>query len=299
MAEQETHSVHVPLTDSPPETNGELAAFQENMRLMSTIVREMKEIAELPSEKPKDVSPLQKVEISDHGGVFTYMEGYEHPYKGFPFHEFVDRIDLMKKITRTTLSGIYHELKKSNKLWLLTLLPSLWIVKTLVRAGIYVFYRIVERFRLKSRCYCQAVRELYRAFSIEDPNETVGDRDLRFRIRDCLCMILEFDNAYRYRTQDIIVELDQKRIKTHTIAELHRLFDIMSTREKTQEIRDTWKLFKYLVSFYLRFDKKVRNIIGDVLSEIDIEKVKLDAGDIEFCKKRQDYTFKFMQNNVS
>ena len=294
----EQHSVHIPTTDTPPQTNQELHAFQENMRLMNVVVREMKEIAELPSEKPKDISPLQKVEFGEKEGVYTYMEGYEYPYKGFPFYEFVDRIDLMKKITRTTLSGIYHELKNRNKLWLLTLIPSLWIIKVLVRAGIYVFFRIVERFRLKSNRYCQAVRELHRVFSKEYPQEKIADRDFRFRIRDALCMVLEFDNAYRYRFQDLMEDLDQKRVKTHTVAELLRLLDVMSTRERTQEIKDTWRLFKYVVSIYLRYDREVRNIIGTVLSEIDVEKVKLDEGDKCFCGKRQDYTFKY-QKNVS
>ena len=295
MAE-EIGSIPVPLSGAIPENNEQLNALQENMKAMATVVREMKEIPELPSEKPKDISPLQRVEMPPEGGVLTYMEGYEYPYKGFPYYEFVDRIDLLKKITRTTLSGIYHELKKRNKLWFLTLLPSLWIMKVLVRVGIYVFYRIVERFRLKKEKYCPAVREIYRVFSIDDPDERVGERDLRWRIRDSICMVLEFDNAYRYRTQDLIEELNKDNVRKDPAKEICRLLDIMMTREKTQEIKDTWKLFKMLVTYYLRFDKKMKQIIGNVLAELDIEKVKLDIGDKQFCEKRKDYTFGFMLN---
>src|SRR3990167_5690221 len=86
-------------------------AFLQNMALMNQVVRQMKEIPELPSEKPKDVHALTKVEFPESGGVLTYMQGYDHPYRGFPFHEFVDKIDVIKKITRAVLSGLFHGLK--------------------------------------------------------------------------------------------------------------------------------------------------------------------------------------------
>lgn len=300
MAEESTiqiASVPLPLLlTEVPQSQEQLNVLQANMKAMATVVAEMKEIPQLPSEKPKDISPLQRVEMPPDGGVLTYMEGYEYPYKGFPYYEFVDRIDLLKKITRATLSGIYHELKKRNKLWFLTLLPSLWILKVAIRTGIYVIHRIVERFRLKKEKYCQAVREIHRVLSIDNPEEKIKDRDLRLQIRDCLCMILEFDNAYRYRTQDLMEELDKTDAKKNLAKEICRLLDIMSSREKTQEIKDTWTLFKMFVTYYLHFDKRMKTIIGNMLAEIDIEKVKLDLGDKQFCAKRIDYIFGFMLN---
>ena len=271
-------------------------ALIENMRLMNEIVMHMKEIPMLPSEKPNDVSPLQRVEFPDAGGVLTYMEGHEYPYKGFPYHEFVDRIDLVKKIVRGTLSGIYHELKKKNKLWFLTLIPSLWVAKSAVRSGIFVVYRIMERFRLKKERYCPAIRELYRAFDVDNVAWNVEERELRVRMRDAVCMLLEFDNAYRYRMQDIVPELNQEAIRANSTSEIGRLLDIMADREKTQEIKDTWTLFRLVVRWYLRFDKQMKNILRDVLSNLDLDKMKLDEGDRHYCLKRKDYTFKFMSN---
>lgn len=270
-------------------------AYLENMRIMNGIIREMKEIPELPSEAPKDVQALEKVEFPEEGGVLTYMEGHSYPYRGFPFFEFVDKIDLIKKVSRASLSGLYHSLKKTNRLWFLTLIPAIWISKSLVRTGVYVFYRIVERFRLKSKMYCQALRELYRAFSIPKENELVSQQELRFRLRDLICMVLEFDNAYRFRLQDILEELNKDNAKKNFLKELDRLLSIMQTREVGQDIKDTWTLLKLFVRYYLRFDRELREILQTTLLELDIEKIKLTPEDIHYCEKRKDYVFGHMK----
>jgi hypothetical protein len=182
------------------------ATYVRHMQLMGGIAKDMKEIPELASEiiTAKTSNPLTRVEFPEKGGVLSSMEKYEHPFKGYPYHEFVDRVDFIKKTSRSFLSGLYHRLKRRNKLWFVTLLPGLWIAKDFVRAGVYDAFRIVERFRIKKERYCDFVRELYRAFSLEIPGEKEADAEFRAHLKDVACMILEFDNAYRFRAQDIL-----------------------------------------------------------------------------------------------
>lgn len=267
-----------------------LDAYMENMRVMNLIIREMKEIAELPSEAPKDTNPLERVEFPAEGGVLTYMGGHDYPYRGFPYFEFVDKIDLIKKISRAFLSGTFHALKGRSWLWYLTFLPSVWFARVFLRIGVYIFYRIVERFRIKKERYSQCIRELHRSFSL-------GSGEFRSQLRDLVCMVLEFDNAYRYRMQDVLAEMNQERIKTHTADELIRLLEIMSKRERTQEIKDTWKLLKIGVRAYLMFDRELKNILAETLSQLDLEKIKLTVEDEHYCRPRQDYNFKFTEND--
>ncbi len=261
--------------------------------LMNGIAEEMREIPHLPSEvmNPDDTSPLIKVEFPKEGGVLTWMEKYSYPYKGYPHHEFVEKIDFIKKINRAFLSGLYHQLKHRKKFMFLTLLPSAWALKDALRAWIHVVYRFVERFRIKPIRYSTFVRELHRAFT-ESADEK--EREFIFKIRDLLCMILEFDNAYRFRAQDVLAEMDISRLKKHTVKELLRLIEILASREKIQEIRDTWKLVERWLSLYLRFDGKLVRIIRNALSGLDIEKVKLTVEDKVFCLPRKDYSFGFV-----
>lgn len=268
-------------------------AYIENMQRMQMVVARMKEIPELPSEVPHDVHPLRLVEFPEEGGVLTHMDGYDAPYRGFPFYEFVDKIDLIKKISRAFLSGMYHGLK--DKKWrFITFIPSLWAAKLFLRVGVFVFYRVIERFRIKRVCFSQPIRELHRAMTMSFSTKE-SERTFQQQLRDLTCMVLEFDNAYRYRFQDVIVEVRQESCKKHVISECVRLLGVLQSREKTVDISDTWKLVKLFFSFYLRFDRSTRKFIEGTLTELKKDEVKLSEEDKFFCKPRKDYTFGFMK----
>lgn len=256
---------------------------------MTEIAQNMKEIPVLPSEIPpeNDVNPLKRVEFPEEGGVLTWMDNFDFPYRGYPHYEFVDKIDVVKKLSRAFMSGLFHALKKRNRLWFLTLIPSLWFAKVLVRAGVYVLYKHVERFRIKPERYCRFIRELHRAFP---KGEFSG------QIRDMVCMILEMDNAYRYRAQDILVELDRKALKKNTAKELLRLLDVLSSRENREDIKNTWVLLRFGIRFYVLFDRELKNVLYNTLDSLDLEKVRLTNEDKQFCIPRKDYTCGFITN---
>ena len=77
---------------------------------------------------------------------------------------------------------------------------------------------------------------------------------------------------------------------------MNRLLDIASEREKNQEVKDTWRLLRMGFNYYLRFDRKLLKMFVDVLSEMDLDKVKLDEKDKLYCAKRYDYNFGFVIN---
>lgn len=284
-----------PVLPSSSSTLAEFDDFKKSMALMMSVTQEMKEIPELPSEQPKDTTGIVNVEISDAVGVLTWMRSHPYPYHGFPYFEFVDKIDMLKKVIRNVLSGIYHQLKNRNKLLFLTFLSSFWMTKVAMRAGIYTFYRIIERFRVKPTRYSPAMQTLYRAFSVERDREQTKTKELRWMLRDVLCMVMEFDNAYRFRFQEFIVELNKEHLQRKPIAEIVRLFELLSKWENLQEQKDKWRLVKYLLRYYLRYDRELRNILRDGLLSLELEKVKLMPEDKYFCIKREDIKMPFIQ----
>lgn len=275
----------------------EFHAYNKNMSIMRQIAEMMREIPVLPSEVSKENNPLLKVEMPEDGGVLTFMQNHELPYKGFPFYEFVEKIDTIKKIQRATLSSLYHSISKRSKFQLMFLAFVPWLFGDMVRAYVYTFYRLIDRFKVKTIRYCDSMRELHRAFTFEIPDEQVSDQTFRFMLRDIFCMFMEFDNAYRFRFQDVVVELNKEALKKNPSKEIVRLLEIMSSREQTQEVKDTWKLVRYFLPTYLRFNKALKNSIIAVLTRIDLEKVKLSPEDVQFSKERKDYKFGFMQKS--
>jgi len=297
-------------------------AFLENQRIMNGIVAEMKEVAILPSEVPKEVNALERVEFPDEGGVHTYMENQKYPYKGFPFLEFVDKIDYVKKISRGILSALYHmiqthevlyigdEYKKNGKIttlrfagWFATKfgITGRWLTR-MMRAEIYTFARFIDRFKMKPIRYCDAVREVHRAYSVNYAGESEQAKQLRLMLRDLFCMYLESDNAYRYRFQDVFAEVNKKAIEKNPVKEFHRLYDIMIGREVKQEVKDTWALVKWLIDNYMTKDKEMRNLMKNVSLQMDVDKIRLDEMDKSYCRPRVDYHFGFVKEekiNVS
>ena len=267
-------------------------AYSKQMGMMRSIVRDMKLVPELPSDKPTDSNPLLRVEFPAEGGVLTYMENFEHPFRGFPDSEFVEKMDTIKKIIRSGLGGLYNEMK-GIRLRLLTLLPAFWVFGKAIRATVYANYRLVDRFKLKPENYCRAVREVSRALSIGGHWENAKDIAFREQARDLFCMFLEFDNAYRYRFQDIMPEFNKK---SGLVGELVRLLKLMSSREKEQQVKDTWFLLNLGVRIFLRLDKKMRLLIKDFIGNLNLEKVKLTIEDAEYCFGRKDYTFGMSEN---
>lgn len=257
---------------------------------MNQIIWQMREIPILPSEIPPEDDKffLTRVELPGDGGVLTYMDKRDYPYRGFPYKDFVGQIEVIKKISKGMMSGFYHYFNP------LKIPLAIGVFKELVYSGTYTFYRLVERYRIKPFRYSKAIRELHRAFS-HPFGESKKMMRLRFMLRDIVCMILEFDNAYRFRVQDIISELNKDSLKNNPIKELNRLCTLAQGREKGQQVKDTWKLLRIFNSFYLRFDRKLLKMIKDVLLELNQEEFKFTAEDIHYCEPRKDYVFGFMK----
>ena len=265
-------------------------------KAMSEITSNMKEIPILPSQiaPEDDRHTIQKVELPPEGGVLTYMSEFEYPYRGFPFEEFVTIVDVIKKIVKGSLSGLFHSFR-TNKPKILLILPTVLVLRELLYVGTYTFHRLITRYKIKAHRYSQSMRELYRAISNPRKNEKPRMMELRLMARDVICMILEFDNAYRFRVQDILGELNKYELDKNPIKEINRLVDIASGRELEQQVKDTWRLIKLFTSYYLRFDRQLRNMVVDVLSDLNLERFKLMPEDMVYCAPRKDYVFGFMK----
>lgn len=271
----------------------EQEALVRSVSMMSDVSKRMKQIPVLPSEIPTDNHPLTRVEFPEEDGVLTYMAGYDYPYRGYPYYEFVDKIDIIKKISRGIQSGFYHGLKQSKLKWLLiALIPTLG--RSVFWAFCYSFDRLVARTPMRVNRFSESVRELHRAASISWGDETQELSDLRKMLRNIECMILEFDNAYRFRFQDLVVEIDKDALRKNPRKEINRLMDIWISRESVEDVKNSWVLLKLFNNWYLRFDRGLRQMIVRVLLELDPEKCKLSVEDKYFATPRVDYIFGFM-----
>ena len=235
---------------------------------------------------------LERVEFSPRGGAYSFMTGKEHPYKGFPLADVVTWLDIIKKIGRGFISGMFHSIRNGSKLRLIFLAPAIVALPLITWAAAFAVHRFLGRFRLKHLMYSDFVRELDRVFKTEHAGEKPHDKEYRYMIGNLLCTALEYDNAYRYKLQDVLGELDQKKVEKDFVGEFSRIIKIIQSRETIQDGKDTWSMV-LLALKALRFDKRTTRILRYVFSHIDLKKTVLDDSDKCWAKDRIDYKFGF------
>jgi hypothetical protein len=126
----------------------------------------------------KEVPTITKTLFPETGGTFTEVtengKKYDFPFPGFPDREVVTDIEKYKRLVPVAIDGY---------------------------AGFFA------KHKLKPERYCRAVREVYRLFTLMSDRECNKKNKLRWlKVRDMVCVVMEFDSAYRFRFQDMIKE---------------------------------------------------------------------------------------------
>lgn len=160
-------------------------------------------------------APVRKIVIPKTGGIDTYLQGVKLPYPGYPDRATLEVICIMKRSVMTLMFFFTSLVKKRNifKLFLFRKEIMNFITKWLN----FLAWIILRR-KLKPRFYSHSVREIYRVLTLLSEREKFGgnpesNKGRWLQIRDIVCMILEFDDAYRLRIQDALSEINLNEIK--------------------------------------------------------------------------------------
>lgn len=160
--------------------------------------------------KPNSLGPVWKVIFPKEGGIDSYFKGYKYPYPGYRSREPCKTIEFLKRTFMETVTF----LASMKKIDLFKLLFLKRMIKRLIPRWLNFAIWTIRDVRYKPKLYSRPVREVYRLFNILIERETSpGMKEKWTKIRDIVCMILEVDNAYRFRFQDIIAEMKIDEIK--------------------------------------------------------------------------------------
>jgi len=220
---------------------------------------------------------VTKVEFPNEGGIFTHFEGV--PFmKGYPFGDDVERVDEAKKMAMRQLWGFY----RMPKWKFIFLLP---VFGVFTKSLVISYWEYIKKYRFKPIRYCQAVREIYTVF-LNLGRELKGEElELWEMIRDDVCLTMESDDAYKFRFQLIIVELNKDNLKKNPVKELKRLIKLLSDREENVGMKQKWTMIsKYL--FLIRFKPKVFKIFIKFLNEMNLDELKMDENDLCHAKTK-------------
>ena len=147
-----------------------------------------------------------------------HIVGRKYPWKGYPKTEMVHLMNIPKDIISTPLT--YFPKKSLRIVFAILGIVALfnkklfgkmasWFTKTAIDSIWYA----VEQYKMNPMKYTRSVREIYRIFGLlVDREEQESMKDKWRRLRDIFCLILEYDNSYRFRLQDVLAEIKLSEI---------------------------------------------------------------------------------------
>ena len=163
--------------------------------------------------------------------------------------------------------------------------------------------------------YCKCVREVHRAFTKyldkrgghheAEISAQIGKTFLWriLEVRDIICLILEWDNAYRYRFQDVITLLDKAAFIKNPRKEINRLLDILISRENRTGMKEQWirirKMSNLGMIFIRIFGKKYWEVVEEIILELNINELGFEIDDEYWCDVRDDYNFRGIDHKVN
>ncbi len=159
-----------------------------------------------------------KVEYVPFQGILVHIQDATFPKKGFPMPESVAAINIIKSIIKESLRFPILILF-ANKTKLLTSFNN-------------IFKKTFSPYTLKEEYLCPAAYNFHNFLTSfmysSNLTPTLGlAKEFAYNISH----ILEYDDAYRYRFQDIISEASLRNLQTNPRKEIMRLLSILKERE--------------------------------------------------------------------
>ena len=196
---------------------------------------------------PRYINIFERIDIPAEGGIYRYYKGLRYPIKGFPFNEAINAIDLVKAYTMTLVHSLAQkELKWSilgfavlrwkNKVKVLQNILDRYVVfadrvfnhvkfTDKLEGTIYLKYKYYSKF---SKALWFVVAEFLRQIGIEyNTSERVGE---------IVATLFEYDDAYRYRVEDLLSNTTKYEFRYHSRRELKRLAEINEERETNKGV---------------------------------------------------------------
>ena len=234
-------------------------------------------IMETKPNKDPNKQSISRVIFPQDGGVLTYFDGVDLPAKGFCYGETVETVDEVKKTGIAFLTGFFKGLKHNKVKMVLFILLFRKQFMTIFTSLIKRLDFRMRRVRQKPEMYCLCAREIYRVFNLMMVWYPFWKKILEC-LRNIVCMILEYDDAYRYPLQDALPEFNSDAGRKDIVKELGRVLDFeMKWDHKVGMVRKLKQIKKLL--FLLKFNKKLREAVTRFFLEVDLNRMKMDKAD--------------------
>lgn len=220
---------------------------------------------------------IEKIEVKAYEGTLVWYQGAKQPKKGFPSPQALYALNQIKKIIIEGFS-------------ILNIFIALGIFisdkNRLLRSFNVIFDKIFLNFKIKDEYLCKSAFNL--AKFVQGLLENLGiDKTIAYEFAFNIAQIIEYDDAYRYRVQDVMSEINNDNMLKNPRKELLRLMDIWQERDRPGV---TAKMRKIItpITYFLYIPKFKKAFVSNVYS---LHEMRYDDADWYWVCRRSDYNF--------
>jgi hypothetical protein len=223
-------------------------------------------------------------------GIRAYLRGAEYHQKGQAPAETLFFLNMAKRI-------VVESLKLGSKLpvvagFTLGQLISPKKHKLSISQGLELYnsilWKIISPYILKSENMIEMPREVRKFIYVFLREIGIEERIAR-QFSSIFSHFFEYDNAYRYRVQDLLNEVTEEEFLNSPIKTLNKMISFNKQRD-VWSIHDKFKSGMRLIQAVLllpKYRKAFRNALGFV----DFKKLQYDEIDIYWISMRNDYLY--------
>jgi hypothetical protein len=222
-------------------------------------------------------------------GVYMYVSGMEYPEKGLMPAEDIWHYNIAKKIIIEPLR-LYKYLIPSFLIFVL--LPykrKLTVMNKLVASLNILLYRAISASLLKDEYLTPMAQELKSILITILVDMGIKEAEMTATL---LANIINADNAYRYRLQDLLNETGKGRLLDNPRKEIKRLMLVNRKREVQHKVSvsNKFKLFASLISFAL-LHPRIKRAFRKGIQQSEYKKLLPDEGDWFWMCLRPGYDY--------
>ena len=266
---------------------------------MTVIYRPPNEVLENPPKTVNDIVGVDHrvhilcgVEAKKGEGQFTEFVGVKYPKKGFPFPEAIYAINQVKRNTMMLLlSLVRKELILSYiGFALIRFKKKISFIENILeqynRNNDYLLQNVYVKYEYMTPC-ARALRSF-----IEDFLIGIGIKKETSQLTaKIFSHMVEYDDAYRYRIQDIFSVVTEEEFYSHPSQAIELMVDTIAKRDLNQHnVVPRFKAIGRLMRFSL-LHPRVRSAFYSTSEWLVFKNLQMDEADRYHCLIRIDYNF--------
>ncbi len=250
---------------------------------------------------------IDRIEYVDHQGIMVWYKDTPFPRRGFPTPEAVVAVNTVKRA--------FIELVRTLGMWqfwpgfVLAMLTSHErkaradrpadvvdygerrqpVAEKLLRSFNRVCWPVVSGFVIRPSLMTPLASELQGLLFATMARAGV-DREVSKTFATVVGTLIEYDNAYRYRLEDVFTETNMARLHNNPGREIARLVKLYCSREKDWGVAVKFKTV-HLLARPLFWSKRVKAAFRKALEGCDFERLQFDDIDRYWANVRLDYDF--------